>query len=371
MPKPTRFPNLDGLRFIGAGLVIIWHVRKATSQLGLGRSSDHEHWELLGNAGVLLFFVLSGFLITWLLLEEEQRLGRIHVRPFLMRRVLRIWPLYFFMVVLALFVIPSFMLLHTPGMPAADVLAQWPLKLLLFALFLPTLVPELTNGVPDAAHLWSIGTEEYFYALWPLALIIFRRIRPLLVVGVFFGWSAVYTLLAYGSGPGIRFVEVLFAFWRNFNIDAMAAGAGMALLMLRGGKVLRVLLDLRVFIATAVVTVAVLSQFAWIALVGHQVIMVLFALLVLNLAANPRAACLLEQPWLRYLGKISYGLYVYHPPLVVLVLSLMARFKPLHFAWAYPLVFLLTMAVAGISYRFLESPILKLRTRYRPAAKPH
>lgn len=366
----TRFPNLDGLRFIGAALVIIWHTEKTRQLLGLGRAASLPHWELLGGLGVRLFFVLSGFLITWLLLDEERRLGRIHVRPFLMRRMLRIWPLYFLMVLLTLFVIPLFPLLHIPGMSPAEVLSEWPRKLLLFALFLPTLVPDITNGVPDAAHLWSIGTEEYFYALWPLALIAFKRIRLLLIIGVFFGWSAIYVLLANGPASGTRTVELLFAFWRNFNIDAMAAGAGMAMLLLRQGRVLRILLDGRVFIATAVITVAVLSRYEWIAAAGTKVIEVLFALLVLNLAANPRAARLLEQPLLRYLGRISYGLYVYHPPLVVLVLSLLARFHVLRDVWAYPAVFLLTIAVAGGSYRFFEAPVLKLRNRYRPAAKP-
>lgn len=361
-----RFPNLDGLRFIGAALVVIWHTEKTRNTLGLGRSEHLEHWALLGHLGVQLFFVLSGFLITWLLLAEEQRSGCIHVRQFLMRRVLRIWPLYFLMVLLALFVLPHFALLRTPGVSAEEVIRDWPHKLLLFVLFLPTLVPDLTNGVPDSAHLWSIGTEEYFYALWPFLLVAFKRMRPLLILGVFIGWPLLNMALGHWELNGAKAVIAAAAFWRNFNIDAMAVGAAMAWLLRRQGWVLRVLLDGRFAVTSALATLLVLLQSDWIAAVGTRIIVVLFGVLVLNLAAAPKAAHLLEQPILRYLGRISYGIYVYHPPLIVLVLTLLERAGMLRNSWAYPAIFLLTIAVAGLSHRFFERPFLALRRKYQP-----
>src|SRR5690606_35150023 len=74
----TRFPNLDGLRFLAAALVVADHLEHSKHNLGLPHNGDLAHWSMLGHLGVLLFFVLSGFLITYLLLEEEQRTGRIH-----------------------------------------------------------------------------------------------------------------------------------------------------------------------------------------------------------------------------------------------------------------------------------------------------
>lgn len=361
-----RFPNLDGLRFIGAALVVVWHTEKARSSLGFGRSAHVEHWAQLGLLGVQLFFVLSGFLITWLLLAEEERMGRINVRKFLMRRVLRIWPLYFLMVLLALFVIPHFGLLRTPGASPDDVLLGWPYKLLLFMLFLPTLVPGLTNGVPDSAHLWSIGTEEYFYALWPFLLVAFKRMRLVLVLGVFLGWPLMNIALDHWALNGAKVTMAAAAFWRNFNIDAMAVGAAMAWLLHCRSRALRVLMDGRFAMVMALATVLILSRSTWISAVGTRTIMVLFGVLVLNLAASPKASHLLEQPVLRYLGRISYGIYVYHPPLIVLVLTLLERAGMLRNSWAYPSIFLLTIAVAGLSHRFFERPFLKLRGKYRP-----
>jgi peptidoglycan/LPS O-acetylase OafA/YrhL len=360
------FPNLDGLRFIAAGLVMFWHTEHVKFELGLGGSVDLQHGNLVGHLGVILFFVLSGFLITYLLLEEERDQGKINVKDFLIRRVLRIWPLYFLVALLALFVIPFFSMLHRPVISPEEVVMNWPRKLLLYVLFLPTLIPQLSLRVPDAEHLWSIGTEEYFYLLWPFLLIAFWRFRLHLVALIFLGWPLVRFALVHGADSGSMLFRLLLAYWDLFEIDAMAIGACMAILLFRRSKALIVLLDLRLFLIVVMTTMFFMASKSLIEAIGFRILSVFFGVIILNLAANPRMARLLEWPWLRYLGRISYGLYMFHVAVAVFVVNLLIRIDKVHGLLAYPLVLLLTIAVAALSYRYFESLFLRLKSRFRP-----
>src|SRR5215213_8378112 len=109
------FPNLDGLRFIAALLVIIHHVEQLKSIYRIPNHWGSAFVQIIGEQGVVLFFVLSGFLITYLLLEEEKTTGTIRVRNFYLRRVLRIWPLYFFIVFISLAILPKIPMFVLPG----------------------------------------------------------------------------------------------------------------------------------------------------------------------------------------------------------------------------------------------------------------
>ena len=106
--KSVYFPNLNSLRFIAALLVIVHHVEQIRMMFGMENSFENKTIELIGRMGVVLFFVLSGFLISYLLLAEKEFTGEINIKNFYIRRVLRIWPLYFFIIILALFIMPEF-----------------------------------------------------------------------------------------------------------------------------------------------------------------------------------------------------------------------------------------------------------------------
>ncbi|MCO5273400.1 MAG: acyltransferase [Flavobacteriales bacterium] len=361
----TRFPNLDGLRFIAASLVIVHHAENCKALLGLPYTAHLEQWDQLGHLGVLLFFVISGFLITYLLLKEEQANGRYSIRHFQMRRILRIWPLYFLMVLLALFVLPFIGLLHLPDTHAVEVLSNWPGKLGLFMAFLPSWVTAMAGPVPDAMHLWSIGTEEHFYIVWPFLLLLFKRFRPALMIAVFLGYAMVYRLLAPGFEAHGTVQWYLFKYWLNFNIDTMAVGAFMALLFLRQSPLLKLLVDTRIFIAVLLITVVTMAIDPK-ELVGYRVYSLLFGLLVINLAVNPRLARVLEYPALRYLGRISYGIYVYHIAITMLVLQLFMQWQLPTGLLPYPFIFLLSIAVSWASHRYFESWFLRKRSRFRP-----
>ncbi|MGV9011249.1 MAG: acyltransferase family protein [Flavobacteriales bacterium] len=362
----TYFPNLDGLRALAVSMVIVSHIHSGKAAIGLPFAGDEERWKLLGHSGVMFFFVLSGFLITYLILEEERKFGRIHVRYFEMRRILRIWPLYFLMVVLALFVLPRLSLLDVPIFPSSGQMSDPWGKLALYVLFLPTLVNFIFNKVFYALHLWSIGTEEHFYLIWPFLLRLFKRFRWQLMVGIFFGYAVVYRFLYSPLSADLPSVHLLRPYWENFNIDVMAVGGLCAWLVYKRSPVLKVLLDRRLFIFVLLVVVLGMATGTRTAIMGYRTYSVLFGLLVLNLAANPWLGNVLEHPILRYLGRISYGLYIYHMVAVMATLNLAVHMGITSGLVTYPVVFALTIAMSALSYRYFEFYFLRLKGRYRP-----
>lgn len=175
------FPNLNGLRFIAAFLVIIHHIEQIKSSLNLsnywGGVDKTPFIEIIGRLGVVLFFVLSGFLITYLLLAEETVFKEISIKQFYIRRILRIWPLNFLIMILALFVLPNIDIFLLPGFDKVKIQSHLVLKLILFVFFLPNLLLAALGVVPYASHTWSIGNKEQFYLVWPVLLKCFKSIE--------------------------------------------------------------------------------------------------------------------------------------------------------------------------------------------------
>src|SRR6218665_2013482 len=165
------FPNLDGFRFLAFFAVFVNH---ALACLGYRNSNGvfvflHDRFLTSGGLGVSLFFVLSGFLITFLLLKEKELNGKISIPHFYLRRILRIWPVYFFVVALCLFFFPLFQefYLLPKGFPigvSTNVLNPW-----LYVGFLGNF-DYLFNGISNVliGILWSVSVEEQFYLFWPL-----------------------------------------------------------------------------------------------------------------------------------------------------------------------------------------------------------
>jgi peptidoglycan/LPS O-acetylase OafA/YrhL len=106
------FPNLNSLRFLAALLVIVHHIEQYKEMLGLSNIFHNHSIQLMSKIGVTLFFALSGFLITYLLLVEQKELGKINIRAFYIRRILRIWPLYYLIIFLAFFIFPAIVFMH-------------------------------------------------------------------------------------------------------------------------------------------------------------------------------------------------------------------------------------------------------------------
>ena len=367
MEKKRYFPNLNGIRCIAALLVVFHHLEQAKHAMGISNLYEISLVQHAGRLGVGLFFVLSGFLITYLLLEERGRFGNVDTGKFYLRRVFRIWPIYFLIIVLSFFVFPHIGLLDFPGMDE-KLQTHVAERLTLLFLVLPNFAFVLYDLPYWCAQTWSIGVEEQFYYLWPW-LIKYPRKR-LFILLLFLAITAGLLFL------GLQFVNVskeaenamITTFLGQFRIQTMALGGLCAWLVYnRKTRILEVIFRKDVQItAYTVLAVLFFSGFHFFGFL--EVYAFFFAFFVLNVSCNKNTLISLENPFMNHLGKISYGLYIYHVFVIVLIINFLNRFFPDFNGTAYQVIlYILTFAgsvlVATISYSGFEKPLLAFKDR--------
>lgn len=346
----VQFPGLNGLRAFAAISVVASHILHGLTSLGLPK---HGGLELAG-AAVTMFFTLSGFLITYLLLAEKARHGQISLSKFYVRRILRIWPLYFFYIGLVV---------ATLGVGRSG---AW---MLLYVVFLANLAFNLNLAPNGLFHLWSVAIEEQFYAFWPLVVQRVRRLQTFLIcfivviVGMRVGaklWSIrIHDKLPFSIAECMRF-------------DCMATGALFALLY-RTRDRFRAWLAASWLPPIAFWTIAVLAaldRLHALSLVGDNVVALVTAMFIIHEIEKGTRITALENPVMSFLGKISYGIYVYHPLVIALLgiaLTKSARALPSVPA-ALVCVAGITVLVSWLSYRFIERPFLQRKARFARVA---
>ena len=357
-------PELDILRFFAFFAVFLHHAlpRNAASYIDAGLSSTATQWLLTaksaGAFGVDLFFALSAFLITELLRREYVNRGKFSLSNFYIRRALRIWPLYFTFLAAAVLVIPTILPDEKFG----------PMYVISFALLFGNWIC-VTSGLPlsVASPLWSISVEEQFYVGWPLLLRVFgmNRIKQL-AIGMLAVALAVRVLLA---ALGIEGAGV----WCNTlaRLDPIAFGALLAIVL--RGRTPNINAGLRLLlcglaVASWLLVSGYMSKDGPTSIISYAVsALASVSLLVSFLTTNSRILYRRPFTWLVYLGRISYGLYVFH----LFALTLMSKLLvipviqiPLNFERRLLCSFLLTVILAAISYRWLEQPFLRLKKRF-------
>ena len=365
------FPNLNGVRAVAALMVIVQHIELVKSWFGFTNCyHDNPMGIDFGGLGVTLFFVLSGFLITFLLLTEKSVTGTVSLRDFYIRRVLRIWPLYYLIVVLAFFAIPCF---YTS---LAETLSRdFSSKLLLFVFFLPNVALVAYPPVYFAAQAWSVGVEEQFYLIWPL-LIKHCRNLPLILLGIvglfFITNGALYCMSAYADpGPAAKHsIKIMRDLVLWTRIDCMAIGGLGAYILFNSKRMILNILYSRMVQAVTYGTVVVLgyNQVSF-PFLNHSPYALLFAILLLNLAANPDTVLSLNNRLFDYLGKISYGLYMYHMLAIMAVVYTIANRldirPPLYLnVVIYVASIGLVIAISSLSYECYEKFFLRQKIRF-------
>ncbi len=357
---PFYRPGLDILRALAFLLVFfthgyVSHLDKATQLGALGRT---------GEFGVAIFFFLSSYLITELLLREKRLSGTIAIPAFYARRVLRIWPLYFAMIALCWSI---GLVSHSHHVSLA-----WGMSLVL----LFTNWYTVGHGYPPGFlyPLWSLSIEEQFYLLWPF-LVKFLSPGDLLKVTAFFILAA-YVVLAHLLGQGQSLDP---AVWANSIVQFQFFALGAALAVVLHGRVPKLsrlfrgmlfcsgLLCLRA--AQAAVYVGNPAGTPTFATIAPRFLIALAGCLCLFFSFVGSPAGRLQRPFI-YLGKISYGLYVFHILWLGVVRNGMKylvgdHLRPfasesLIMAIALPA----TIVTAALSYRYLESPFLRLKKRF-------
>jgi peptidoglycan/LPS O-acetylase OafA/YrhL len=369
------FPNLNSIRFIAALAVMIHHIELTKYWFGqpnIYRTSFVGG--VFGQLGIILFFVLSGFLITYLLLLEQRETNRISIKNFYIRRILRIWPLYYLIITLSLFIIPNIHVMDVPGY-SEEIHNNFFAKVFMFLMFVPNLVYAIYKHVPYAEQAWSVGVEEQFYLIWPALLsLVVRKNKTL---NMLLGVIGVYTLIKitaiilHNNHPGDATIESFYQFWMNFCIDCMAIGGIAAyLLFYKKDKILNLLYDkylqISLYITIAYITVRGIA----VPYFNYEFYAIMFAVLILNLSSNKKTVLTLEYKPISYLGKISYGLYMYHNIMLVLALNLVLGFSPdiLHSLSGniiyYCIAICLTILASALSYEFFEKRFIKAKIRY-------
>ena len=308
-PNPVYLPGLNSIRFFAAFYVLIGHGNEAITECGITVANNYAFFNR-ATAAVELFFTLSGFLITYLLLREIGSTSTVDVKYFYLRRILRIWPLYFASLFLGL-VILGIVYPKTMGVPYLD--ASVGKIVILYVLFLPNLAASFYK-VGVIGPLWSIGIEEQFYLCWaPLVKIAKNFVLPLVVILVVVTslWYVVLNLY-FGKhlDPRIfkflgtmRFhnmaIGALFAYVLHFKKEAYAKSllAGYA-----GQAILLALVGYYFLIGRFGIPKALLSV----------IFSFVYGCIFINVSSLERPLVNLEIRPFVYLGEISYGLYMYH-----------------------------------------------------------
>jgi peptidoglycan/LPS O-acetylase OafA/YrhL len=338
--RPTTqrryYPELDGVRAIAAIMVMLFH----SSQAGLPIHGLIN----LGQTGVDLFFVLSGFLITSILLTHRQH-DWTEVRVFYARRSLRIFPLYFGYLVLLRLIGRS---------------VSWP-----YWAYLQNFYNAFSIQVSGPTHFWSLAVEEHFYLVWPF-LVLFAPRRILVPV--------LWILVA--GAPILRYcltLQGIQVFYLTFTrIDGLAAGALIAALH---GKIQRFkALTIVSGMITCAILLFVTSYFgrgrdlAWFIAVKYSITTALYSLLIMWLLASPNSVIPSLFRWspLRFVGRVSYGLYVFHPLIFALLFERMAMSRAIVKG---TIGFAAVFCVATASWYFFERPFIRMKDHLVPDKK--
>lgn len=362
MIKKLHFPNLNSLRFFAAAVVMIHHIEQIKDAFGLQSYWNNPFVHEVGKLGVVLFFSLSGFLITYLLLNERDLNGSINLKNFYLRRVFRIWPLYYLIVFLAFFVLPNFSIFNFPGKTINY--SDFPLKELIgYIVMLPNLVLSNFSVIPYASQAWSIGTEEQFYLIWPLIFIFLVRKEFITMIIIILGYIFVRRFLAeYTPSPTIFKISIL-SFWDTFNIDCMAIGGIFAYVQYYKLKISNFIKNDYLFIVTVLLTIFLIITGKNFGPLNYEIYSALFSIIILNLACNPSLSKALEFKSIDYLGSISYGLYMYHVIGIVPLIYLSKKYNIHSSVLLYIFVFAFTILLAHFSYKYYEKPFLKLKAK--------
>ena len=370
--KPFYFRNLNGLRFFAAFLVIIEHSSTFANAINPTLSNFTFHQlPKLGNYGVKFFFVLSGFLITYLLLREVEQHQKVSIKNFYIRRILRIWPLYFLVGIGGTIAGP--IVLNKLGVPVQGNIATNLSFVALFAVNLQLVFSPFNRGIVEI--LWSVCLEEQFYLIWAPAFQFFKkRVLMLSVLSVAIGlltpvafdfFATIYNGKMHR--PNYYFTTSAFTFFGLGSFASYSLKHELPILktkLFSKAAQLGVLLTLALMIPKIIPMSPGFERY-W----SNLSIGLLFVHIILS-AVSDNSLLNLEFRPLIWLGKISYGLYLYHTVVLQILVRILYKFSPnggtLVYEFLLPLLGLgITAFISHISFFFFETKFLRMKDKFR------
>ncbi len=365
-----HFQHLDVVRFIAAFMVVIVHSYEAwCGWFGqVGSLSGETYTDLTKGGklvdqflrnlgmGVDVFFLISGFLITYILLEEKKRTGSISIVKFMTRRALRIWPLYFLLIAL------TPMLINWVEEPAPNYMAT-----IFFVNNFDTIHSQ--KWAYPFAHFWSICIEEHFYLVWPFIIAFIPRKRLLPVFTLLILSSIIFRIYTWYADPYPWYTIFLHTLSR---IDVIVIGAIGAYFYsekqfeFKLSRLLRLVL-FAILICSLAIEQEVLWNSPFLAGFKKYFYIGIISVLLLDYNFNPVYKHRLRQKsFVHYLGKISYGIYMYSNILLLIIIKKVMPICDIKNMYLYFLmVFGLSIVIPIISYELIEKHILKLSKRFR------
>lgn len=351
--KPIYFPGLNGIRAFAALMVVFAHVSNRLNFFNLKPIFSED----IATHAVTIFFTLSGFLITYLLLAEKEQTGTVDIKKFYVRRILRIWPLYYVYLLLAII--------------ASGFKVDWPIVFYFFIIpNLRVLLQGIVNIFPGSTallsmigHYWSLGVEEQFYSFWPWVVLKSKKLWLILVI-----LPVAFVFIK----AGLRLANApygLITFFNYTRFGCMAFGGLGAYLYFYHRQRLSLfknrLLELLTYLFFATVLI---GKFHITSIVDHEIVAFFTLLLIYNQVENNKVLLSMENKLLDFLGKISFGIYVYHPLIIYLFSMVFANqlngFPALKTVIIFVVVIVFTIFTAHLSYQYFEKRFLKIKTKY-------
>lgn len=354
MQPRFHLKGLNGLRAIAALAVVVSHLLvMGSSQFGL---PENKRGLDLGGFGVSIFFSLSGFLITYLLLTEKEKFRTINIKAFYIRRMLRIWPLYYFYLAIS---VTTILILNTGQLPGS----------LLFYVFLCANVPFIAGTeLPLLGHYWSLGVEEQFYLFWPWVIKLSKNLLRYLLI-----FTAVMLVLKIGFRIlyGLYHLEWPYMAIHVTRFECMAIGAIGAVLCFQNNNLFRrfVFHPTTQVAAWLAIFLMIPNLFHIASVIDNDIVAGITVILIMNVAMNTKTLISLDFPLFDFLGKISYGIYVYHPLILFLLHKWMGDYvRGIGLTGRYMIVFtaviLSTIFIAWLSYELFEKRFLNLKAKF-------
>lgn len=364
------FRNLDILRFLAAFMIVIAHTYEGwKGWFGFPSfmcSNNSNAPSLLGKlleqfimnlgVGVDVFFLISGFLITYLLIKEKEETGTIHLINFYIRRTLRIWPIYFLIIAITPF------LIKITQSPEPDYLSN--------ILFIGNF-SMIKSGVWSFpfAHFWSICIEEHFYLIWPFIVLYFPTKRlPVIFFFVIF-LSVIYRGYISSIPSENQWMQLYLNSLCRFDVLAIGAFFGYVHyfkpIKFNPEPAIRFMLYV-LFILIMCLDPIVLYDNLFLATFKKYFYSIFFVFSMGNYLFNPNALLNFKKKnFIHYLGKVSYGIYMFHNIIIPLVIQFIILRYHLSNFYLYTLItYAISIVIPIIIFELFEKQILKLKVRF-------